>query len=153
MSDKVYQILYCSRNNLQGTATEIKAQIEGVLQSSRRNNAQAGVTGALFYNTVFFAQVLEGQFADVQRTFERLQLDPRHSDLVVLQSGYVTKRDFGDWSMAYAGATADFALPIGHSHKAMPSSANAEQVSIFLREVVQQQETWALPSRSSALQR
>lgn len=150
MSEKIYQILYCSRNNIPGTATEAKAQIEAILQASRTNNARANVTGALFYNSIFFAQALEGTFAAVQATFERLQLDPRHSDLVVLQSGYVEAREFGDWSMAYAGASADYELPmINETSKHSTPNLTGEQVSEFLRGVVVQQENWALPSRTA----
>ncbi len=115
MSEKIYQILYCSRNNMTGTEAQIDAQIETILRASRVNNAKVGVTGALFYNTVFFAQVLEGAFEAVQGVFERLQLDPRHSDLVVLGSGFVAARDFAEWSMAYAGASRDLTLPYAHN--------------------------------------
>lgn len=150
MGAKVYQILYCSRNNMGGTPAERKTQIEAILLASRRNNAAVGVTGALFHNTVFFAQVLEGEFAEVQRIFERLQLDPRHSDLVVLQSGFVAGRDFQDWSMAYAGASADFELPFA-SEITASASQNGDKVLSFLREVVEKQEDWALPERPSAV--
>ncbi len=152
MNGKIYQILYCSRNNIRGAAGDVKAEIEGILRASRKNNAKAGVTGALFYNTVFFAQVLEGNFSDVQGVFERLQLDSRHSDLVVLQSGYVAERDFTDWSMAYAGTSADFALGFRPSKEPTAgASLNGNQVLGFLRDVVVKQENWALPERASAV--
>lgn len=150
MSQRVYQILYCSRNNIQGTAQERRIAVERVLRASRANNGRLGVTGALFYNTVFFAQVLEGSFADVQRIFERLQLDPRHSDLVVLQSGFVAKRDFGDWSMAFAGASAEVELPL-LTRGVTSHSQNGDRVIAFLRDVVIKQETWALPERRSSV--
>lgn len=147
--EKIYQILYCSRNRIPGTAAETRPEVEGILKASRRNNAEAGITGALFYNTLFFAQVLEGRFVDVQATFERLQLDPRHEDLVVLRSGYVAHRDFGDWSMAYAGASASVALSLSKplSQPSM-NELKADEISSFLREVVVQQEDWALPART-----
>ena len=150
MSARVYQILYCSRNNIRGTAAESKAHLDRVLRSARVNNARVGVTGALFYNTVFFAQVLEGSFAEVQRIFERLQLDTRHSDLVVLQSGFTSKRDFGDWSMAFAGVSAEIELPLV-SGTSTAHTQSGDQVLSFLREVVIKQETWALPERPSAI--
>ena len=150
MSDRVYQILYCSRNNIRGTSEQMKLQLDRILHSSRVNNGRVGVTGALFYNTVFFAQVLEGSFAQVQRVFERLQLDPRHSDLVVLQSGFTSKRDFGDWSMAFAGASADIELPVTPG-SSRAHTETAQTVLSFLREVVLKQENWALPERRPAV--
>ncbi len=153
MSENTYQILYCSRNNIHGSVPEIRAEIEGILVASRKNNAKVGVTGALFYNTVLFAQVLEGRFRDVQQIFERLQLDSRHSDLVVLQSGYVAQRDFADWSMAYAGTSADFALPFGVDEGVAASGVplDGDKVGAFLRAIVIKQDHWALPERPSMI--
>ena len=150
MREKVFQILYCSRNNIRGTDAEVKAQLNKILRNSRTNNARAAITGALFYNTVFFAQVLEGTFEGVQRTFERLQLDTRHADLVVLRSGFVNGRDFGDWAMAFAGVSADIELPLSSTglSRAVASECGAEVLS-FLRDVVTKQEAWALPHRPS----
>ena len=147
MSERVYQILYCSRNSLCETAAENKAQLDSILRSSRINNGRVGVTGALFYNTVFFAQVLEGSFGQVQRIFERLQVDHRHSDLVVLQSGFVGQRDFPDWSMAFAAASADIELP-ARAGCFRAHTLAAQEIMSFLREVVVKQESWALPERA-----
>ena len=147
MNERVYQILYCSRNTLCGTGAEDKAQLDSILRSSRINNGRVGVTGALFYNTVFFAQVLEGSFAQVQRVFERLQMDPRHSDLVVLQSGFTGQRDFPDWSMAFAAVSADIELP-ARAGTSRAHSLAAKEIMSFLREVVIKQESWALPKRA-----
>ncbi len=147
MSERVYQILYCSRSSLYETAAENKAQLDSILRSSRINNGRVGVTGALFYNTVFFAQVLEGSFGQVQRIFERLQMDARHSDLVVLQSGFVGQRDFPDWSMAFAAVSAEIELPARAGFSRAHTLA-AQEVMSFLREVVIKQESWALPKRA-----
>lgn len=49
-----------------------------------------------------FAQTLEGPFDGVQATFERIQLDHRHEDVVLLQADTVAIRTFGDWAMARA---------------------------------------------------
>ena len=149
MEQRVYQILYCSRNHIRGTDAEVKGQIEAILRASRVNNAKVNVTGALFYNTILFAQVLEGSFEAVQQVFERLQLDPRHADLVVLQSGYVAERDFRDWSMAFAKASADLALPVSGT-TGNEASEKGDKVLSFLREVVVTQEDWALPERVGA---
>ena len=155
MSDRVYQILYCSRNHIRGTAEQIGAEVASILETSQRNNARVGVTGALFHNGVFFAQVLEGKFIEVQRVFERLQLDARHSDLVVLQSGYVNQRDFAGWSMTYAGASPKSVAPFEASDNretvGAGSSLSGQKVLAFLREVVLKQEGWALPERHSAI--
>ena len=60
------------------------------------------MTGALLYNQGRFAQVLEGPFGAVQSTYERIQADERHADLVVLQAEPVSVRSFALWAMALA---------------------------------------------------
>ncbi|MFC7556641.1 BLUF domain-containing protein [Pseudoroseomonas wenyumeiae] len=73
-----------------------------ILDSSRRNNERDGLTGALLFNDDCFAQVLEGDSAMLHQVFERIQCDLRHRDTVVLEFG-PAEREFGQWSMAYAG--------------------------------------------------
>lgn len=102
--EQVYKLVYCSRNLLSESRAEQNAEVQKILESSRRNNVRDGVTGALLFNGEWFAQVLEGPLARVEMTFERIQCDPRHADVTVLESGPTDARIFADWSMAYAGA-------------------------------------------------
>ena len=102
MSD-IYRLVYTSRNLLEGGEEEQKAAIAGLLAVSKRNNARVGVTGALLFNGGSFAQVLEGSRVAVEATFERIQRDPRHSDVAVLQCEPVATRGFPNWSMGFVG--------------------------------------------------
>ena len=61
------------------------------------------MTGALVVDGGCFAQALEGPREAVERTFERIQRDARHSDVVVLQLAAVGRRGFPAWSMAFVG--------------------------------------------------
>ncbi len=70
---------------------------------SQHNNNKVSVTGALLFNGGSFAQVLEGPRKAVETTFERIQRDPRHSDVSVLQCEPVEARGFSNWSMAFIG--------------------------------------------------
>ena len=97
---EVFRIVYCSRNAIGRDAAG--RDLEQILAAARRNNAQVGVTGALLYSKGFFAQVLEGPFEAVQQVFERIQIDHRHTDVVILTAENVTDRNFADWDMAYA---------------------------------------------------
>ena len=103
---QLHRVLYCSRNLIPGAAEAVAAEVRGVLAVSRMNNARDGVTGGLLFSEGCFAQVLEGPQDVVEAAFERIQCDARHSEVIVLQNGPVTKRDFPDWSMAFAGANA-----------------------------------------------
>lgn len=103
---KLHRLLYCSRNTIPGAIEAVAAEVRGILAISRVNNARDGVTGGLLFSKGCFAQVLEGPLDAVEATFERIQCDARHSEVIVLQTGPITKRDFPDWSMAFAGADA-----------------------------------------------
>ena len=102
MSD-LYRLVYASKNHLQGSDAEIAQEVSQILDASQRNNARVGVTGALMFNAGAFAQVLEGSQQGVESTFERIQCDPRHGDVTVLQCGPAESRSFTNWSMAFVG--------------------------------------------------
>jgi hypothetical protein len=101
-------IIYCSRSYLKGTAPELEAQTRRILATARVSNKKAHVTGALAFNEIGFAQVLEGVDSDVMPIFERIRRDPRHGDLRVLSRMQSARRVFPYWSMAYVGT------PHGH---------------------------------------
>jgi acetolactate synthase regulatory subunit len=103
MSQALHRLVYLSHNEMLGTREEVAAEVQRILAVSRRRNFSAGITGALMFNAGCFAQVLEGRLAAVSETFERIQRDPRHSDVAVLEFEAISARSFPDWSMAYVG--------------------------------------------------
>jgi hypothetical protein len=104
MSDQLYTLSYFSRNAIDNQdIVELNHEIEAILATARRSNAQRDITGALLYSAGCFAQVLEGPLNEVEILFERIQLDPRHRDVKVLQFHPLEKRNFAGWSMAFAG--------------------------------------------------
>jgi hypothetical protein len=139
MTDNIYRILYCSRNSLKGSIEEQKSEIANILAKSRSNNSTRGITGALMFNSGFFAQVLEGPLDQVERTFETIQRDMRHDDISVLECGNVPHRDFPEWSMAYASGNSgesaslvDLSLAKVLEHQ----STAAAEISSLLRSLV-----------------
>lgn len=108
MSEPLYTLSYFSRNVIENQdVAEVTREIEAILVTARRSNAARGITGALLYSAGCFAQVLEGPLSEVEALFERIQLDPRHRDVKVLQFHPLDRRSFGDWSMAFAGLDSD----------------------------------------------
>ena len=105
-AERLYRLVYVSRSILTDTQ-QVDAEVARILSTSQVNNRRAGVTGALLFGADCFAQALEGPVDDVTATFERIQCDPRHRDTVILQAGPVERREFGGWSMAYAGRMED----------------------------------------------
>lgn len=136
----LYRLTYASRSSLNCTADQMEREIHTILEVSARNNRAVGVTGALLFSADCFAQTLEGPLQEVHKVFERIQIDLRHTDTVVLESGPIDRRDFADWSMAYAGRIEDercrYAALTGLDGAAS-SASGADHVLGLMRRVVQ----------------
>ena len=100
----IHTIIYTSKatNDLAGEAI---AEIEAILATARRRNADCGIRGALLFTEGRFVQALEGDKDIVERTFERISSDPRHHDIEVLCRQSASKPRFEYWSMAFVGET------------------------------------------------
>ena len=70
-----------------------------ILKQSKRNYQEQGVTGMLCYSDNVFMQVLEGGRGVVNRTYNRIASDPRHSDVELLSYEEISERRFAAWSM------------------------------------------------------
>lgn len=99
------RLVYWSRNRVPEIGAQLEQEIEQILAVSRVNNAQAGVTGALMFNSGCFAQILEGPAPAVGEVFERIQRDDRHGEVLVLECGAAQERAFPAWSMAHVGGS------------------------------------------------
>ncbi len=145
MNTDLFRLVYCSRNMIPVQEGDPTMEIGQILNASRANNAREGVTGALLYSDGCFAQVLEGGLDAVQRTFERIQCDERHGDVIVLQAGQADGRLFGVWDMALA-ETADPAKASATLNRALAqsdtdASRGADVVSL-LDGLVRRQAEW-----------
>lgn len=76
------------------------ADVDAILAASRRNNSVARITGLLVHDGRRFLQALEGDAEVVERTYARIQRDPRHRAIVLLSQRQVDTREFGAWAMA-----------------------------------------------------
>jgi len=83
--------------------------LTGLLNTSRVNNLENGITGMLLYmeGRYFsdyegrFMQVLEGSEHDVKNLFEKIKTDERHKGILVLRESFQKDRSFPDWSMGF----------------------------------------------------
>lgn len=106
MAQDLYRLIYLSNNEITGGNAIIQQEIGQILTISRLRNAAVGITGALMFNKNCFAQVLEGPHDQLQETFERIQCDPRHSNVIILNFETMQARHFTQWSMAYVSQEA-----------------------------------------------
>lgn len=132
---QVFRLVYASRCVLTASGPSLEAEVQNILAASRRNNPACGVTGALLFSADCFAQTLEGPPETVGALYERIQLDERHTDTVILEAGMVPAREFGDWSMAYAGRQSADRLRFGALTSTSGAAAQG-QVLDLLRNVV-----------------
>lgn len=78
------------------------AELEAILEKSRRNNAAAGVTGMLCHYDGSFLQFLEGEPEAVSTVYSRICADRRHYGIVEVYRGAIEGRIFSDWTMGLA---------------------------------------------------
>lgn len=90
-----YFLSYVSRSTVKNT-DEI---LDSISEVSSRNNSKKGISGVLLLNGNYFFQVLEGPEQEVKKTFEKISLDKRHSEIRILLHCYNEKKLFDQWFM------------------------------------------------------
>ena len=92
----MYNLVYRSTAN-----TFSSTQVDDILNESRDFNKRNDITGCLIYHKGFFIQYLEGEAEIVLELFEKIRVDPRHYEVILLSKGNIYSREFDTWSMAY----------------------------------------------------
>lgn len=83
------------------TATFKEHEIPRLLDTTRKANEAAGITGILLYIEGSFFQLLEGEPAVIDRLILRIQNDTRHTRITVIIRESISERDFGEWTMGF----------------------------------------------------
>lgn len=108
--NELYRLTYISRNLV---PIELRAQsLQDILDHSRKANHLAGITGILLSSRGYFCQLIEGLSQPLELLFEAIQLDPRHTDITVMEFVPVQSRIFTCWDMAHF----DMEDPAGRDH-------------------------------------
>lgn len=95
-SSALYRLVYTSARSKSCD----DAEIEKILEASRRNNKPLGVTGMLIYTQDRFLQVLEGEYDKVMSLYHKIEKDRRHGGTNMRFCEEVSTRYFLDWDMA-----------------------------------------------------
>ncbi len=72
-----------------------------LLKTCRINNGAKNITGILLYSHGTFFQVLEGDEAAIDATFDSIKKDKRHKDVTLIEKLPITERAFPYWSMGF----------------------------------------------------
>ena len=97
MAGELRQLVYISDASY-GLA---KPDIESILASSRRNNAEANVSGMLLYSSGVFIQALEGRPETIEGLYKTISDDRRHENVDTVSDRLVADRSFGGWAMGF----------------------------------------------------
>ncbi len=87
--------MYASR--AQGAVDQ--EELVNILRQSKLHNPQSGVTGVLCFSAGIFLQVLEGGRGAVNKLYNRIAADSRHTDVQLLSYEEIGERRFAGWSM------------------------------------------------------
>lgn len=91
----MYRLFYVST----ASAELHDEEVESLVNRAAVNNARLGISGALAFNGMNFAQVLEGEREAVLELMESIRNDKRHFGIVVVLEGARKDRRWDGWSM------------------------------------------------------
>ncbi len=75
------------------------AEIEKILDACNRNNQSVDITGVLLYSDTRFVQYLEGEYKLIFELYDKIKLDDRHKNVILITSGPINERTFPSWQM------------------------------------------------------
>jgi len=119
-------------------------ELNDIMQTSRKNNEERGITGALCYAPLGFLQCLEGPSDAINELYGNIIRDDRHVDVTLLAYSDIHQRRFAKWAMAYIRADeVDNLILRKYCAECTfdPFAMSAEQALGFLAEIAVERET------------
>ena len=89
------RLLYASR----ATNTVNQEELVAILRKSKAHNPALGITGVLCFSEGIFLQALEGGRSAVNALYNRIAVDPRHTQVELLCYDEIGERRFAGWAM------------------------------------------------------
>jgi hypothetical protein len=89
------RLMYASR----AVASVDQDALIAILRRSKANNPALGVTGVLCFSEGIFLQALEGGRSAVNKLYNRIAADSRHTQVELLSYEEIGERRFAGWSM------------------------------------------------------
>ena len=77
--------------------------LEDILNKSRSNNPQNGITGNLIFHSDLFLQILEGPPDAINELYNKILSDSRHTEIIKLRDSTFHTRLFASWAMKNDG--------------------------------------------------
>jgi len=89
------RLMYASRALPNVTQEDLTA----ILRKSKAENPKAGITGVLCFSQGIFLQVIEGGRGAVNKLYNQVVADPRHTDVELMIYEEIGERRFAGWAM------------------------------------------------------
>lgn len=121
--------------------------IHAIMESARKNNIEAGLTGLLYFNRQYFLQCLEGGRDEVNKAYHKILPDSRHKNVVILSYEEISERQFPNWQMGYlpeSERTQSAYIHFTASYTLDPYSMSGESaygLILELKEILKQQKS------------
>src|ERR1700761_1345996 len=80
-----------------------EAELNNILTENYENNRAANITGMMIYIDGTFIHLIEGSEEAVIRSYEKIQNEGYHRNIIKLSEDKLVKPNFHNWSMAFAG--------------------------------------------------
>lgn len=97
--DALEEMLYCS---VAVPKLLKKFELNKILESARRRNLAAGITGMLIYYRGEFVQILEGSKQSIDDIYNNhIKTDSLHTDLNIVNRNSILNRSFDKWTMGF----------------------------------------------------
>lgn len=136
---KIFQVIYAST----GRNLFTEKKLNNLLEESRSANLKIGITGLLAYKDGNFMQSLEGQEQKVIELMQKISRDTRHFGIILMCKGFVERREFSNWSMAYLNLSgdpsegfSDFLTPDKSKHEKKISAGKAKILMLNFRKLM-----------------
>ncbi len=104
MPNQLIRMSYASKATFKpfNAVDGVDKNVANILSIARRENRKNNLVGALYYGNGCFFQCLEGEKADIDTLYAKLEKDLRHTELKVLSVEPITQVGFSSWEMKYA---------------------------------------------------
>lgn len=112
------QLVYVSNRKPNCTDDEI----DKILVACKKNNPPLNITGVLLYSDKKFIQMVEGDSKVVTELYDKIKLDSRHSNPMMISYGPINEKSFPSWHMGarqIKGSEVDFKTEISAEDKSV----------------------------------
>jgi hypothetical protein len=91
----LFELTYLSKVNI--SADDIDEELRRIENTASVLNRSREISGLLIYRNGHFMQRIEGEKHYIDKLYSSVARDPRHGNITVLSSDYITERLFRDW--------------------------------------------------------